>query len=257
MAALTLEQGLLDARADLLSLERLGISMEQVTAELEKEGVEAFAKAFADLLAAIEKRSAAFRLELNGIASVTAKQIENLDKQKTTGRIWQHDPTVWVKDAAGMKVIRERLGWLDTPRNGLELVAGLEKFRDACLKDGFTHALLLGMGGSSLAPEVMRDIFTGAVDSKKALKFSILDSTDPGQVLAAEKWAPAGKTLYIVSSKSGGTAEVDAMFRYFWARVEKEPGRQTGKAFVAITDSGTSLETLGKERRFRRSIPGR
>ena len=159
---------------------------------------------------------------------------------------------VWVRDAAGAKIIRERMGWLDTPKAGLELVAGLEKFRDACLKDGFTHVLLLGMGGSSLAPEVMRDIFTGAVDNKKALKFSILDSTDPGQVLAAEKWAPAGKTLYIVASKSGGTAEVDAMFRYFWARVEKVSGRQAGKAFIAITDPGTSLETLAEERHFRK-----
>jgi len=252
VAALTLEQGLLDARASLLSLERLGISMDQVTAELENEGVDAFAKAFADLLGVIEKRSAAFRSELGGIAPVVAKQIENLDKNKVNTRIWQHDPTVWVKDAAGGKVIKERMGWLDTPRQSLELVRDLEKFRDACLKDGFTHVLLLGMGGSSLAPEVMRDIFAGAVDVKTALKFSILDSTDPGQVQAAEKWAPAGRTLYIVASKSGGTAEVDAMFRYFWARVEKVSGRQAGRSFIAITDPGTGLEQLGQERRFRK-----
>jgi transaldolase/glucose-6-phosphate isomerase len=255
-AALTLEEGLLDARASLLGLEGLGIHMDQVTAELEKEGVEAFANDFAELLASIQKRSVSFRQGLGALAPVTARRIEKLVKRKIASRIWQHDPSVWVKDAVGAKLIRERLGWLDAPATGLELAADLEKFRDACLKVGFTHVLLLGMGGSSLAPEVMRDVFAGVVDKKKALKFSILDSTDPGQVAAAEKWAPAGKTLYIIASKSGGTAEVDAMFRYFWARAEKCAGKQAGKAFVAITDPGTNLEVLAKERHFRKVFLG-
>jgi len=253
-AALTLDQGLIEARADLLTLEKLGIHMEQVTAELEQEGVEAFAKAFAELLASIEKRAEAFRAELGILATPVTKRMQMLDKQKISTRIWKHDPTVWTKDPAGEKLIRERLGWLDAPSAAVKLISGLEKFREDCLKAGFTHILLLGMGGSSLAPEVMRDIFAAAPRKTKGLKFIILDSTDPGQVQTAARWAPVGKTLYIVSSKSGGTTEVDAMFRTFWEREEKAAGRRAGASFIAITDPGTSLEKLALDKHFRRTF---
>ncbi|MBN2257454.1 MAG: bifunctional transaldolase/phosoglucose isomerase [Anaerolineaceae bacterium] len=256
VAALTLDKDLLDARADLLALDGLGMSMEQVTAELEEEGVAAFATAFKELLTSINNRSMSFQQALGGIGQVTARRYEKMEKQKTATRIWQHDPTLWVKDPSGMKIIRERLGWLDAPAVSLKFVRELVKFRDTCLKDGFSHVLLLGMGGSSLAPEVMRDIYAGAINKQKALSFSVLDSTDPGQVAAAEKWAPAGHTLYIVASKSGGTAEVDAMFRHFWARVEKESRSKAGSAFIAITDPGTILEAKAKEYHFRKVFPG-
>jgi transaldolase/glucose-6-phosphate isomerase len=250
-AARTLDKDLIEAQADLLALEKLGIHMDDVTAELEKEGVAAFAKAFAELLASIEKRSAAFNTELGVLAVPVVKRMDLLEKQKTAVRIWKHDPAVWTRDPAGVKLIRERLGWLDTPTAGIGLIPALEKFRDICIKAGFTHVILLGMGGSSLAPEVMRDIFAEKTRKMKGLKFIILDSTDPGQVRAAAKWAPVGKTLYIVASKSGGTIEVDAMFRFFWEREEAKVGRKTGKAFVAITDPGTSLEKLAEEKHFR------
>jgi transaldolase/glucose-6-phosphate isomerase len=253
-AARTLDKGLIDARADLLALEKLGIHMDQVTAELEKEGVDAFAKAFTELLASIEKRAVAFRAELGNLASPVAKRMEMFEKQKISARIWKHDPAVWTKDPAGAKLIRERLGWLEAPAAAIGMIPELEKFRESCLKAGFTHVLLLGMGGSSLAPEVMRDIFTAAPRKTKGLKFIILDSTDPGQVRATARWAPVGKTLYIVASKSGGTTEVDAMLRFFWDREEAVAGRKAGTAFIAITDPGTSLEKLAQDQHFRRTF---
>jgi transaldolase/glucose-6-phosphate isomerase len=252
--ARTLDKDLIDARADLLALEKLGIHMDNVTAELEEEGVAAFAKAFTDLLASIEKRSAAYRAGLGELAIPVAKRMDLLEKQKTAARIWKHDPSLWTRDASGAKLIRERMGWLDAPVAAIGMIPELEKFRGTCLKAGFTHAMLLGMGGSSLAPEVMRDIFASATRKVKGLKFIILDSTDPGQVKAAARWAPMGKTLYIVASKSGGTAEVDAMFRFFWEREETKAGRKAGRAFIAITDPGTSLEKLAQEKRFRRTF---
>ncbi len=251
-AALTLEKGLLEARADLLALEKVGIRMEQVTAELEKEGVEAFARAFTDLLATIEARSAVFQKDIGKLAPAIAKRIEKLEKNRTIRRIWNHDPSLWGKDSKVAGIVNERLGWLTAPNVDHSILKELSSFANTCIKNGYTHALLLGMGGSSLAPEVIRDTLTNNPSKKKALKFSILDSTDPGQVKAATQWAPAGRTLYIVASKSGGTAEVDALFRYFWDRTLKVKGKSAGRAFIAITDPGTSLEVKAKSLRFRK-----
>jgi transaldolase/glucose-6-phosphate isomerase len=253
-AARTLDNGLIEARAALLALEKLGIHMEQVTADLEKEGVEAFSKAFSELLTSIEKRAVAFRADLGNLATPVAKRMEQLEKGKVAARIWKHDPAIWTRDRVGAKLIRERLGWLNAPAAAMGMIPEFVKFRESCLKAGFTHAVLLGMGGSSLAPEVMRDIFAAGPRKTKGLKFIILDSTDPGQVRATARWAPVGKTLYIVASKSGGTTEVDAMLRFFWEREEAAAGRKAGAAFIAITDPGTSLEKLAKDQHFRRTF---
>ncbi|MGB8252557.1 MAG: bifunctional transaldolase/phosoglucose isomerase, partial [Anaerolineaceae bacterium] len=250
-AALTLIKGLAEARADLQALEQLGIHMERVTAELESEGVATFSKAFDELLTTIDTRSTTFRAELGILAPALIRRMDRLEKQQTAGRIWKKDPSVWVKEIQAAKIIRERMGWLTAPSVEASTLAGLDLFAKACIRDGFSHALLLGMGGSSLAPEVLRDILGKDTPKKKALKFSILDSTDPGQVKAATQWAPAGKTVYIVASKSGGTAEVDALFRYFWDRTVKAKGKNAGRSFIAITDPGTSLDALAKDRRFR------
>jgi transaldolase/glucose-6-phosphate isomerase len=251
-AALTLEKGIREAHNNLQELERLGIHMDKVTAELEQEGVEAFSKAFSDLLKTIETRSAYFRTELGNLAPMLKKRMDKMEKNRVANRIWQHDPTVWVKQTSTASEIGKRLGWLNAPSVETALLSDLVSFAQACIRDGFTHAVLLGMGGSSLAPEVMRDMLVNDANEQKKLKFIILDSTDPRQVKAAEKWAPVEKTLYIVASKSGGTAEVDALFRYFWERTSKLKGKNAGQAFIAITDPGTSLESLAKELHFRK-----
>ena len=116
--------------------------------------------------------------------------------------------------------------------------------------DGFTHVLLLGMGGSSLAPEVLSLVFSPSL--KGELLFSTLDSTDPAQILAADKAFPPEKTLYIVSSKSGGTAEINAMFNYFWERTGHD-----GRHFAAITDHGTNPGYIGKCARLPKNLPCR
>ncbi|MEN4100184.1 MAG: hypothetical protein ROW52_09710, partial [Anaerolineaceae bacterium] len=117
---------------------------------------------------------------------------------------------------------------------------------------GYTHALLLGMGGSSLAPEVLAQTF-GPADQEKefGLDLAILDSTDPAQVRAAAHRSPLEQTLYIVSSKSGTTSEVHALMNYFWALAEEKLGQKAGDHFIAITDPGTSLDALARQRNFR------
>jgi transaldolase/glucose-6-phosphate isomerase len=128
------------------------------------------------------------------------------------------------------------------------MVPDLVAFADEIRQAGYTHALLLGMGGSSLAPEVMRLVSRVAPGY---LNLTILDSTDPAQVVAAAHRSPVKRTLYIVSSKSGGTAEVNAFMDYFWARARKAVGKSAAEHFIAITDPGTSLEKIARERHFR------
>jgi transaldolase/glucose-6-phosphate isomerase len=147
---------------------------------------------------------------------------------------------------SGQTIQPDRLRLPDSSR---ELIPILEQFSQEVRQAGYTHAILLGMGGSSLAPEVLREVY-GAPES--GLELTILDSTDPAQVRATAKLAPVEKSLYIVSSKSGGTAEVNAFLDFFWDRAKRKIGAQVGQHFVAITDPGTSLEKLAKERGFQK-----
>ena len=147
----------------------------------------------------------------------------------TSRRMFEFDPSLWTLDPSGQAEIKERLGWLNAINNVRPLIPEIISFKNEVLSAGFTKTLLLGMGGSSLAPEVMAKVFLDNVQN--GLRFSILDSTDPAQVsVAAAKFQP-DETLYIVSSKSGGTAEVNALFNYFW-----ELSGRTGANFIAITD---------------------
>jgi transaldolase/glucose-6-phosphate isomerase len=139
------------------------------------------------------------------------------------------------------------MGWLDLPASSRAALKDIRNFVSQVRKNGLTHILLIGMGGSSLAPEVLSLCFPPSLHA--GVDFSILDSTDPGQILAADAAFPPEKTLYLISSKSGGTAEINALFNYFWER-----SGHTSSHFVAITDPGTSLEALANARGFRKTF---
>jgi glucose-6-phosphate isomerase len=153
-------------------------------------------------------------------------------------RIWERDPTVWT----GADEARW-LGWLDEPHRMAERVDELASFA-AGAADEFETVVLLGMGGSSLAPEVVRRTF--GVDS-----FHVLDTTHPNAIRALEDAIDLGRTLFISASKSGGTLETRSHTDYFWERAGKKGG-----SFVAITDPGSDLERKARERAFRRVFPG-
>lgn len=160
-------------------------------------------------------------------------------------RIWQKDFTLWSNDPTE---ISNRLGWLDsvdaTRRSLNEILTFVDEVREA----GFTNAVLMGMGGSSLAPEVFRLTF-GVKDGY--LDLAVLDSTHPEVVMEfAKKFNPA-KTLYIVSTKSGGTVETFSFMKFFYNYVLHLLGKEeTGKHFIAITDPGSGLQTVAKELNF-------
>ncbi len=174
----------------------------------------------------------------------TLKEIKN---QKIVERIWNKDYTVW-SDSPGE--ITNRLGWLHSPENSKAALPEIKKFVDEIGNEKFETALLLGMGGSSLAPEVFQNIFgykTGY------LKLSVLDSTDPDAVLNMTKKFDPAKTLYIVSTKSGGTVETISFMKYFYNFVlEKLGAEKVGQHFIAITDPGSGLQQMAEDLKFRK-----
>lgn len=237
-----------DAHQVLADIEAQGLSLAEATAELEEEGVRAFGDAFTALLQTIEERRAAAQAELAELAQAITERVKTLAQAKAAQRLAESDPTFWTDDSNAHAEIRNRLGWLHAPQRSRALLPELNGFLTSCQAEGITHALLLGMGGSSLAPEVL-----SLIGHTQGLKLTILDSTDPAQVRAAAGRAAFGRTLFIVSSKSGSTSEVNAFLDYFWSRAQSALGpNRAPQHFIAITDPGTSLEKMALERRFRK-----
>jgi glucose-6-phosphate isomerase len=161
------------------------------------------------------------------------------DAEDVVARIWRGDHTVWAPDPTE---IADRLGWLGVAEAMRPRIGELRAFAEGCAGDGLTHTVLAGMGGSSLAPEVFRTSFGVA---EGMLDLVVLDTTNPDQIAAVEGGLDLNRTLFVVSSKSGTTIETDSQLRYFWERAPD------GRRFVAVTDPGTQLEALARERGFR------
>ena len=162
-------------------------------------------------------------------------------------RIWKKDFTIWSNKP---DEITNRLGWLNSPELSLSLVDEIISFVQSVIKDGFTNALLLGMGGSSLAPEVF-DFSFGV--KKGYLNLEVLDSTHPDTVLDYSKRYDPANTLFIVSTKSGGTVETFSFMKYFYNLTVAKLGKEnTGRHFIAITDPGSGLESTAQKLNFRK-----
>jgi transaldolase/glucose-6-phosphate isomerase len=250
-AALTIESNLDQAAEILQKLESINISMRTVTEELEKEGVKAFADAFQSLLQSIEERKKAYQRDLGSLSPAVKKRIEDLNRKNVVQRLFDHDPGLWTTDPVGQAEIRERMDWLMAPWQSEELLPQLRNLLQECRDAGFTRALLLGMGGSSLAPEVLSLIngFTN-YHGQQGLELGTLDSTNPEEVFLAAEHFPVAKTLFIVSSKSGTTGEINAFYQYFWKLTSKFNPTEAGKHFIALTDPGTKLDSLARENKF-------
>ena len=184
--------------------------------------------------------------DLGRYQQIVNDTLNEMDANRVVARIWALDHTVWKPEPTE---IANRLGWLRIAETMGNQLAPVQAVADATHAEGYTHALLLGMGGSSLAPEVFRKTFgVGA----NALDLAVLDSTDPGAVLARAVQYDPQRTLFIVSTKSGGTAETLAFFKYFYNRVaDVVGGDAAGAHFIAITDAGSSLADLAARYRFR------
>jgi len=188
--------------------------------------------------------SEGMKLFLDKYRGPVENALRKLDKENFVSRLWSKDASLWKKEPEHQKIINNSLGWLtvaDFLSGKLDDIASLA---EEIKNEGFTDAVLLGMGGSSLAAEVMRLSLPAL---KGYPKLHVLDSTDPGWVESIERSVNMNKTVFIVSSKSGTTIEPHCFYSYFFDRA-----KQNGKQFIAITDPGSRLESIAKEKKFRK-----
>jgi transaldolase/glucose-6-phosphate isomerase len=252
----TLEAEIDEAQAELSQLQALGIDLNAITKKLLDEGLVAFVKSFETLMASIaDKRDRLlagqknYSFSLGNYQSAVDAALADLRDNSIMARIWKHDHTLWKPDPAE---ITNRLGWLHSPEVMAEALPEINALAEAVRAEGYTHALLLGMGGSSLAPEVFR--FTFGV-KKGYLDLAVLDSTDPDAVLAHAKRLDPAKTLFIVSTKSGGTVETFSFFKFFYNWTAEKLGKEkAGSHFIAITDPGSGLADTAKKHNFRKTF---
>ena len=257
-AAETLSAGVDDAKEILATAKRLGLDLDRVTHELVEDGVKQFAKAADDLLGAVAaKRNAMLGDKLVAVSSTLPDEMgkaveQSLDAWREAGKLrqlWARDAALWTGKDEG-----KWLAWLDIVADRTKNIATLQAFQDEVKECGFSHVLLLGMGGSSLGPEVLAETFGRRGGFPELL---VLDSTDPQQIAAFEKQVNLPTTLVIVSSKSGGTLEPNILKAYFYDRMEQAVGPDRVAAhFIAITDPKSHMQTVAESDGFRHVFYG-
>jgi transaldolase/glucose-6-phosphate isomerase len=236
----------------LKALADAGIDLKDVTDQLLREGVEKFVEPMEKLLDGIDsKREAIVTRRPSSIQAwlpddverALAARVQRAADEDVARRIWRKDETLW--GPPGQPEVANRLGWLTVAEQMREQLPDLLAFADEVRDAGVTDVVLLGMGGSSLAPEVIRRSF-GEQSGRPRLH--VLDSTDAGAIRNVEAAIDLQDALFLVSTKSGGTIETLSLFKHFWSL------RGDGEAFVAITDPGSGLEQLAHEHAFRRTF---
>src|SRR6266853_1928836 len=255
---MSLIEDLENAADTMESVERAGISMKTVTSTLLDEGLRQFVDAFAQLLKATGSRkgqkSAA---KINSVSyTLPAKLSAAVDsaltdwaKNDKVRRLWRADASLWSGSDEN-----HWLGWLGITDDQVAHSAALTSLAAEVKQAGFKHALLLGMGGSSLCPEVLRLTF-GKIEGFPELH--VLDSTDPAQIKAIETRIDLKSTLFIVSSKSGGTLEPNIYKQYFFTRVKEVVGeKEAGNRFIAVTDPGSKMQHVAENDKFRHIFAG-
>ena len=249
----TLGQGIDNARSQLEQLAGLGIDLDAMTQTLQEEGVAGFTKSFESLIAGLATKRdqlmagwQTISVSLHDYQRIVDAALSEIRDNRILKRIWQHDHTVWRADPTE---IVNRLGWLHLPENMPEQVGRIMGLVEAVRNEGYTHALLLGMGGSSLAPEMFASVFGRFEDG---MRLAIFDSTDPDMLLDRTGELDLSKTLFIVATKSGGTVETLSAFKYFYNQLLKTMNEDAaGRHFIAITDPGSSLTELAGKYKFR------
>jgi len=250
----SLIEGLDAARAQLAELKLIQISLDAVTDQLLAEGLKLFSDAFVKLLATIEsaRAQASPPDKQRWLPTALEQSVDALCAEWASegklARLWNKDASLWT----GADEDRW-LSWLEAPAVARGVCTELTAFAAEIRQEGFTHVLLLGMGGSSLAPEVLMRTF-GAASGFPRLE--VVDSTDPQQIAASERRVDLKRTLVLVASKSGSTLEPSIFEAYFRQRVQRISGERAGRQFVAITDPGSKLEKLAREQGYRRIFPG-
>ena len=254
-AANTLEQGVEEAQRAIQALAGAGINIDRVTDKLLADGLKGFVESFEKLMANIEDKKVRLLarehdhpgFSLGAYLPDVESALAGLQRRQVIARLWRGDHTVWKPDPTE---ITNRLGWLTVTDAMCEQAPVLEALANEVRDAGFRHVVLLGMGGSSLGPEVLRQTFGSAPGYPELI---VLDSTVPAWVRSVAEAVDPAHTLFLVSSKSGSTTEPNMFYAYFRDLVEEAVGKDgAGQHFIAITDSGSSLEKMAREQGFRR-----
>mgnify|MGYP001222471589 CR=1 FL=1 len=254
----TLEANVTEANEVMDNLEKSKISMKEVTDKLVEQGVELFADAFKKLLDAVEKAKTSekksllnnMKYDLNGdISGNVENAIKNWQSDNSAKKLWDKDASLWTGADES-----KWLDWLNIVDSQLAEVEKLKKLSQEIKDAKFKYALLLGMGGSSLCPDVLRSTFAAQAGYPE---LHVLDSTDPQQVKAAEKAIDVKQTIFIVSSKSGTTLEPNIFEQYFWQKTVEAVGEEkAGSHWIAVTDPGSKLQALAEKKKFRHVFLG-
>ena len=174
--------------------------------------------------------------------------LDEASRANVIERIWNKDATLWKSEAAPQKIIANALGWLTVPGEMLSVVAELKSFAETVSASGFQHAMVCGMGGSSLCPEVLRQTFGRQAGFPELL---VLDSTDPDTINNFKEQIDTARCLFVIASKSGTTTEPNAFHRYWYNEVGKNSDTP-GDSFVTITDPGSQMADIAAREGFRR-----
>jgi transaldolase/glucose-6-phosphate isomerase len=254
----SLEDNIEDARRSIAALERVGISLSDVTDRLLEDGLTLFRSAFDSVLAAVDRGR---RSEITSVldrqcytlphhlAARVSEVVAGWQRSGKIRRLWASDATLWTGTDE-----KDWLGWLNVTDDRLARIGPLKEAAHEVANSGVLHAVLLGMGGSSLGAEVIRETF-GTI--KGFPELHVLDSIDPAQIDAAESAVDLRRTLFIVSSKSGTTLEPNILLQYFMARMRRVVGEHLAVGhFIAITDPASALQHVAERERFRRVFPG-
>lgn len=245
------------ARATIEALANARISIYDITEQLVADGVKSFADSFDAMLGAIAAKLEKLRsnaqplvaLALGDATAAADAALDALAQADFLHKLWTHDPSPWSAAPEHVDVIKHALGWIEIPQQTHAQTGELREFAAACAKR-FDHVVVLGMGGSSLAPDILRATF-GKTPGYPALH--VLDSTDTQQIKALDDSLDVARSLFVVASKSGTTTEPDAFFRYFFGRAVATVGAaNAADHFIAITDPGTKLEQEAKDTKFLR-----
>ncbi len=247
----TLEQGLDDAQVILDKLAEVGVNLELITKQLQEDGVESFVDSFKKLIEGVEGKVKLLRSGVMERQTVMLGQyqadvdaaLNKLDEDKAVKRIWARDASFWKTDVEGMQNISTRLGWLTVLSDGRVDRKRLHDLQAASKAKGWKHIVLIGMGGSSLASEVLARVFGSG---KGYPQLIVLDSTDPEAIEQVEQAVDLKKTLFVIASKSGSTLETLSLQRFFYAKYASDAGEH----FITITDQGSPLETQSNDLGF-------
>ena len=253
----SLEEDFEDAQDTMDTLAKVGIDMKQVTDTLLVDGCKIFVDAFAKLLAAVNKQlrtpTEAGKRQSAKLPDALAAEVQStLKGWAGAGRVqklWARDASLWTAADEG-----RRLGWLGTVDDQLALINHLKQTAQNARTAGFSHALLIGMGGTVLGVDALARTFGKTAGFPE---LHLIDSTDPAQIQAVERTLDMARTLVIVSSKSGSTLEPNALREYFFDRMKAAVGpAEAGRRFMAITDAGSKMQYAAEAHHFRRVFFG-